>query len=150
MRGVGGLAAVLAALLVAGGSSGSAAPGEPFFVGFSEDLPKEIGADAVVPAAELGGPAFRLTTQWTPGRTAIPAAEAAKLSRAVAAAAGQRIVLAVYGESGADAPQDAAARDAYCGYVNSVLATYPSIRDVVIWNEPNKRLFWNPQAGAPG
>ena len=149
MRGVGGLAAVLAALLLVGSSSSRAAQGEPFFVGFSEDLPKEIGTDAVLPAAELGGTAFRLTTQWTLGRTSIPAAEAAKLSRAVAAAAGQRIVLAVYGESGADAPQTTAARDAYCAYVVTVLATYPAIRDVVIWNEPNKRLFWNPQASAP-
>ena len=149
MRALGGLGAVLAALLVAGGSSGRAAPGEPFFVGFSEDLPKEIGVDAVAPAAELGGTAFRLTTAWTPGRTAIPASEATKLSRAVAAAAGQRVVLAVYGESGTDAPQSAVARDAYCAYVGTLLATYPSIRDVVIWNEPNKRLFWNPQAGAP-
>ena len=149
MRGVGGLAAVLAALLVAGGGSGRAASGEPFFVGFSEDLPKEIGAAAVAPAAELGGTAFRLTTQWTPGRTSIPTAEATKLSRAVGAAAGQRLVLAVYGESGSDAPQGDAARAAYCAYVGTVLATYPVIRDVVIWNEPNKRLFWNPQAGAP-
>ena len=143
MPGLGGLAAVLAALFVAGGGSARAAPGEPFFVGFSEDLPKEIGSAAVTPAAELGGAAFRLTTLWTPGRTVIPAAEATKLNRAVGAVAGQRIVLAVYGESGADAPQDAAARDAYCTYVGSVLAAYPAIRDVVIWNEPNKRLFWN-------
>src|SRR5215204_3064453 len=149
MSGVGRLAAVLAALLVAGGDSGHAAPGEPFFVGFSEDLPKEIGASAIAPAAELGGTSFRLTTQWQAGRTAIPAAEATKLSRAVGAAGGQRLVLAVYGESGTDAPQDAGARDAYCAYVGTVLATYPTIRDVVIWNEPNKRLFWNPQAGAP-
>ena len=149
MPGVGGLAAVLAALFVAGGGSARAAPGEPFFVGFSEDLPKEIGSAAVTPAAELGGSAFRLTTLWTPGRTVIPAAEATKLNRAVGAVAGQRIVLAVYGESGADAPQDAAARDAYCTYVGTVLAAYPAIQDVVIWNEPNKRLFWNPQAGAP-
>jgi len=57
MRGVGGLAAVLAALVLVGSSSSLAAPGEPFFVGFSEDLPKEIGTDAVFPAAELGGTA---------------------------------------------------------------------------------------------
>ena len=106
MPGLGGLAAVLAALFVAGGGSARAAPGEPFFVGFSEDLPKEIGSAAVTPAAELGGSAFRLTTLWTPGRTVIPAAEATKLNRAVGAVAGQRIVLAVYAESGADAPDE--------------------------------------------
>lgn len=142
------LAAAVVSLLVAGAAR-PASPGEPFLVGFAEDLPKEIGADAVAPAAELGGGAFRLTTLWTPGRTAIPPTEAAKLDRAVAAAAGQRLVLAVYGERGADAPQTAAARDEYCGYVNALLGRYPAIRDAVIWNEPNKSLFWNPQAGAP-
>src|SRR5262249_27791433 len=38
-------------------------------------------------------------------------------------------------------------------YVADALSRYPSIRDVVIWNEPNKRLFWNAagtgQADAP-
>ncbi len=142
------LAAAVVSLLAAG-TARPASPGETFLVGFAEDLPKEIGAVAVAPAAELGGTAFRLTTLWTLGRTIIPEAEAAKLNRAVGAAAGQRIVLAVYGEHGADAPQTAAARNEYCGYVNVLLARYPAIRDVVIWNEPNKSLFWNPQAGAP-
>ena len=27
---------------------------------------------------------------------------------------------------------------------------YPSIRDVVVWNEPNKELFWQPQFDASG
>ncbi len=136
--------------LVSVGASRSATAGEPFFFGFSEDLPKEIGAGAVEPAGELGGSAFRLTTLWAPGRTAIPADEATRLDRAVAAAgSSHRIVLAVYGAAGTDAPQDAAARSAYCSYVGTLLARYPSIRDVVVWNEPNKRLFWNPQAGAP-
>jgi hypothetical protein len=149
MRGVGGLAAVLAALLFAAGGTARAAPGEPFFVGFSEDLPKEIGASAFVEADALGAPTFRLTTQWAPGRTAIPADEAAKLSSAVAAAGARRLVLAVYGTSGAAAPRTIVARQTYCGYVGTLLATYPAIRDVVVWNEPNKSLFWSPQADAP-
>jgi chitodextrinase len=36
--------------------------------------------------------------------------------------------------------------------VRTVLTRYPAIRDVVIWNEPNKSFFWSPQvdtAGAP-
>jgi len=149
MRGMGGLAAVLAALLVAAGGSARAAPGEPFFVGFSDDLPKEIGASAFVEADALGAPTFRLTTQWAPGRTAIPADEAAKLSSAVAAAGARRLVLAVYGTSGAAAPTTILARQTYCGYVGTLLATYPVIRDVVVWNEPNKSLFWSPQTDAP-
>ena len=76
-----------------------------------------------------------------------------KLDRATAAAsaAGQRIVLSVFAQAGtAGAPQDAAARDTYCGYVRTRSRRYPSIRDVVIWNEPNKSLFWTPQLAADG
>ena len=141
--------ATLVVSLLATGAARSATAGEPFFVGFSEDLPKEIGSLAVTDAVELGGKAFRLTTLWSPGQTTIPDGEIAKLNRATAAAGSQRIVLAVYAALGSDAPQSGAARDAYCAYVNALLTRYPTIRDVVIWNEPNKRLFWNPQAGAP-
>ena len=145
------LAALLGTLatLATAGAASSASDGEPFFVGFSEDLPKDLGSGAVAPAAALGGSAFRLTTLWSPERTTLTAAERTKLDRATAAATGQRIVLAVYADAGSKAPQVAAARDAYCSYVRSVLSAYPSIRDVVIWNEPNKNLFWGPQATAP-
>ncbi|HWN22679.1 MAG TPA: hypothetical protein VNP93_11950 [Gaiellaceae bacterium] len=144
------LAAFITALVTAG--SAAPAPGVPLLIGFSEDLPKEIGGEAAVAAAtDLGSGAFRLTTLWSPGRTEPSAAENAKLQRATAtaAAAGQRLVLSVYAEVAADAPKDAGARDAYCTYVRSLLVAHPSIDDVVIWNEPNKSFFWSPQAGAP-
>ena len=146
------IAALIAALVsvVSVGSAAPATDGEPFFVGFSEDLPKEIGAAAVAPAAGLGGSAFRLTTLWSPGQTSIASEEAAKLDRAVAAAGGQRLVLAVFADAGSKAPQDAAARDTYCSFVRGVLSRYPSIRDVVVWNEPNKSFFWSPQLAADG
>ena len=140
-------AAVLVATPVA-----PAAVGAPLLVGFSEDLPKEIGSAAVTPAAGLGGSAFRLTTFWTPSQTALTAWETEKLDRAVGARAGQRYLLSVFAASGSKAPQDAAAREEYCTYVRTVLTRYPAIRDVVIWNEPNKSFFWSPQvdpAGAP-
>jgi hypothetical protein len=123
-------------------------PGEPFFVGFSDDLPKAVGSTAVTPAADLGGRAFRLTTLWAAGQPLAPA-ERTRLARAVGAASGQRLVLAVFAAAGSGAPQDAAARTDYCTFVRSVLTDFPTIRDVVIWNEPNKSLFWNPQAAAP-
>ena len=142
------LAGACFTLAVSGGAL-SATSGEPFFVGFSEDLPKEIGASAVDPAAGLGGRAFRLTTLWTPERTVLTAAEKTKLDRATAAATGQRIVLAVFADAGSKSPQAASARDAYCSYVRGILLAYPTIRDVVVWNEPNKNLFWSPQTAAP-
>jgi hypothetical protein len=145
------LAALAGACLTLAVTAGSAAPatsGEPFFVGFAEDLPKAIGSNAVTPAADLGGRAFRLTTLWSPGQP-LAAAERTRLSRAVAGASGQRLVLAVFAEAGSQAPQDDAGRNDYCTFVRTVLTEFPAIRDVVVWNEPNKSLFWSPQATAP-
>jgi hypothetical protein len=65
------------------------------------------------------------------------------------AAAGLRIVVTVYGKASA-APLDDAARDTYCSYVRGLLTRYPSINDVVIWNEPNLGFFWQPQFNADG
>jgi chitodextrinase len=120
-----------------------------FFVGFTEDLVKGSAGSAVAPAADLGARAFRVTLMWEPGQTRLSAPAIDDLNRAKNAAAGMRLVLAVYANAGSKAPLDAAARNSYCTYVRSALRRHVSIRDVVIWNEPNKLLFWNPQTGAP-
>jgi fibronectin type 3 domain-containing protein len=143
-----GCLAVATTLAAVGGAS-AAAPGG-MLVGFAEDLPKEIGAAAVAPATDLGARAFRITLIWSPGQTQLLDADAAKLDRATAATAGLRLVLAVYANAGSKAPVDATGRDAYCAYVRNVLSRYAAIRDVAIWNEPNKSLFWNPQTDAAG
>src|SRR5437868_3966046 len=147
--------AVAAALLVFAGpapTAGSASNGG-FVVGFDDDLPKQAGAAAVAAASDAGAGALRFTLQWSSGETALTAADKAGLSAAVSAAAGFRVVLSVYGAAGSEAPVDAAGRSNYCAYVANALTLNPPIRDVVIWNEPNKRLFWNAagsgQANAP-
>src|SRR5262249_27604243 len=93
------------------------------------------------------------TLQWTSGETALTTADRAGIGNAVSAASSFRIVLSVYGAAGSDVPVDGTARNAYCSYVADALGRDPSIRDVRIWNEPNKRLFWNAartgQADAP-
>jgi chitodextrinase len=139
----------MAAACLCGIQAASPSDGSGFFVGFSDDLPKQSGSAAVAPARQLGASAFRFTLQWAPGTAAVSSTDAAALGKAVSAAAGMRIVLAVYGTAGTSAPLDAAARTTYCGYVKDALRRFPAIRDVVIWNEPNKRLFWNPQTDAP-
>jgi chitodextrinase len=143
------LVAASATAFVAAVSAASPSDGSGFFVGFSDDLPKQAGAAAVAPAQQLGATAFRFTLQWVPGETALTESDAAGLGKAVPAASGMRVVLSVYGNAGTAAPVDAAARDAYCAYVRDAVTRYPAIRDVAIWNEPNKRLFWNPQDSAP-
>ena len=141
------LAATLGVLCIVPAARTASAPG--FFVGFTEDLPKEIGAKAVRPAAALGARALRITLMWSPGRTRLSADDKVQLGRAIGAAGAMRIVLAVYADAGSKAPQDAASRSAYCTYVRKVLTRFPSVRDVALWNEPNKNRFWSPQAGAP-
>lgn len=143
VRALAALALVLVALPASSaGSNGS------FFVGFTDDLVKNEGSPAVPPADALGGKAFRITLPWQPGQTQPDPSQVGDLNRATRAGAG-RIVLAVYSALGSSAPVDSTGREAYCTYVKNVLGRWTSIRDVVIWNEPNKRLFWNPQANAP-
>jgi hypothetical protein len=63
----------------------------------------------------------------------------------MAAALGMRIVVVATGLKPRLAPKTPAARTAYCTFVRSLLARYPTINDVVIWNEPNKSANWQPQ-----
>ena len=137
------------AVVLAGVPASSSGAGSPFFVGFTDDLIKNGGSVAVGPATSLGAKAFRITLFWEPGQTQPDPSEVGDLDLATGAAGGMKLVLAVYADMGSKAPLTSSARDAYCGYVKSVLKRWASIRDVVLWNEPNKRLFWNPQTNAP-
>jgi fibronectin type 3 domain-containing protein len=142
-------AVALATVLLALPAASAEVGGAPILVGFTDDLLKNEGSVAVAPAAGLGARAFRITLMWDRGQTQLDPTEIGDLDRATRAAPGMKIVLSVYAAAGIDAPVDSTARDAYCGFIKNALTRYSSIRDVVIWNEPNKRLFWNPQANAP-
>src|SRR6476646_6085358 len=96
---------------------------------------------------DLGLGAVRFTQTWRPGETRLSSADVANLDHAVAVARGLRVVLSVYGAADA-APQDDASRAQYCSYVRAIVARYPQIRDVVIWNEVNSSMFWKPQYGS--
>ncbi|MGH3064246.1 MAG: hypothetical protein ACRDMK_07905, partial [Gaiellaceae bacterium] len=145
------LVATTGALLLGAATARPALDGPGFFVGFSEDMPRAIGADAVTPARDLGADAFRFTLQWASGQTRVADSDVADFQDAVRDTAGMRVVLSVYsfGPNAQDAPKTDTARDQYCSYVRDALTRLPSIRDVVIWNEPNKAQFWSPQTGSP-
>jgi hypothetical protein len=145
------LAVVAAAgtLLLGAATAQPALNGGGFFVGFSEDLPRAIGVEAVTPARDLGAKAFRFTLQWSPGQTRVADHDVVDFEDAVRDTAGMKVVLAVY-SFGSNAPQTDLARGQYCAYVRDALNRLPSVRDVVIWNEPNKSLFWSPQLAGSG
>lgn len=79
------------------------------------------------------------------------AADLPPLRRAVdaAVAEGVRAVLTVYQFSSAS-PTDAASRAAFVAYATALAEALPKVRDVIVGNEPNLNLFWEPQFGPSG
>ena len=136
------LAAAVGTLVAAPTATSSSSSGS-FFVGFAEDQPKWLGQQPVDDAASVGGSAFRISLVWEPGQAALDASEVENLTKATQAASGRaRIVLSSWADSGAKAPVDAAGRDAYSSWLSDAVTRFPSIRDVVVWNEPNLSYFW--------
>jgi hypothetical protein len=125
-------------------AAGHAAAEPGLLLGASEDMGKWDPKLAASVGNDLGLGAYRLTVAWSPERPHLDAAQAALIDRAVTAVRRQRIVLAIYGRA-TTAPTTAAARDSYCRFVENLLVRYSRIHDIVIWNEPNKSYFWQPQ-----
>jgi hypothetical protein len=143
------LLAPLAALLLAGcGSSG-----EPrLTVGAVEDAAKWSDPAAQMQLAENAGyRAIVFSSVWKPPRTQPTARDLAALTGAVRAAAAAKIrpIVAVYQFSG-DTPLTPAARAEFAAYAASIPRALPQVRDVIVGNEPNLPLFWQPQFAADG
>lgn len=118
------------------------------FAGVADDRFKHGGASYAV-AGDLGLEAVRVTLRWSPGQTTLAARDAVELDNVVAGAGAIRVVLAVYGARETP-PLDDAARAQYCEYIRGALARYPTVNDVVLWNEPNLGFFWRPQFNSAG
>jgi hypothetical protein len=127
------------------GSTTAASASSDLFVGFSDDSVKYEPGLALGVANDLGAKAFRFTLRWQKGETDLTSDEIAQLDRITAAAPGIRLVVALYGKTNRDAPTNARSREQYCTYAKNLLARYPTINDIVIWNETNKQFFWYPQ-----
>ena len=143
-------AAVLAALACALVLPGGAAASSNLFFGFSDDSPKYEPAFAVPIARDLGAQAFRVTLLWSKGQWDLDAGQIGEFDRMMGGSGGMRIVVALYGRSNTDAPTDEASREQYCTFARNLLARYPQLNDLVIWNETNKQFFWKPQYNARG
>src|SRR5919108_2499827 len=146
--------AALAAALVAaalGSAPGRAAAAPGLLVGVDDDTVKWVARPNGVLGVDrdLGVGAVRVTIPWRRGETRPTKLVQTYLHRAsTLVAAGQRVVLAVYGMP-QQAPTEARTRSQYCGFLAHVLTRIP-LRDVVVWNEANSPTFWPAQAGAAG
>ena len=118
-------------------------------VGISDDAFKWSPETSLPVARDLGATAVRVTLRWQPGQREMSEQDRGDFDRLVSAAFGLRVVVSVYGAA-EHAPRSIGDRSEYCSYVATVLDRYPTINDVVIWNEPNLGLFWWPQFAADG
>ena len=125
------------------------APEHELFVGLTEDAFKLVPDSALPIARGLGVGTFRITVPWEPGARRLPADLVAQLDAMVGAGDSARFVVALYGRPDA-APLDATARDDYCAYAADLIERYPAVKDLVVWNEPNKSYFWQPQFDEQG
>jgi hypothetical protein len=144
------VATLLASVVVAFAVRLPAAAGQPgLFVGITDDVFLDHPSTAIAAARDLGLGGVRVALNWTAGQTQMNAHDLASFNSMVSAAAGMRIVVTVYGRA-VDAPVDGAGRESYCSYVSDLLSRFPTINDVVIWNEPNLGFFWQPQFNPDG
>jgi hypothetical protein len=125
--------------------SAPARAGSPLLLGFGDHWLLDNPTAAVTTARDLGAGGFRVPLYWTRGQTELTEEDADAFDAAVTAAFGMRVVVVATGSAARFAPATASARNAYCGYIRSFLERYPTINDVVIWNEPNKSANWQPQ-----
>ena len=117
-------------------------------VGLGDDHPSTFVSNAAT-VADLGVGALRVPLHWQRGWTEPTAAQVAAVDEVVRANPGVRLV--VVPASGAEnAPTDELSREQYCSYLRAVLARFPTVNDVLIWNEPNGNAFWRPQFNPDG
>jgi Bacterial Ig domain/RTX calcium-binding nonapeptide repeat (4 copies) len=139
---------VAVSTVLAGFTPGPAAAGPNLFVGLIEDSSVAY-VSARTSISDLNVSALRVPLGWGLGQTEPNAEQISAIENVMTAHPAVRIVLVANG-LGDDAPTTAPARDAYCGFVRRLLERFPSINDVVIWNEPNLPFFWKPQFNPDG
>jgi len=140
--------ASLAVAVAVGAASAQAGP--KLFVGFADDWLKRNPPAAVLAARDLGATSFRISLNWSYGQTTLSAADERTLDAAIPAAFGLRVVVTVVGAAARFTPHTGSSRAAYCSYIRNVLDRYPTINDVIVWNEPNKTYAWKPQFDRKG
>jgi hypothetical protein len=139
----------LLVLVVVATSAPSAAAAPGLALGVTEDRFRGQPLTAATLARDLGLTTFRVSLAWMPGQTELSTSDAEEFDTLVPATFGLRSVVTVYGTANST-PLDSSSRAAYCAYVRNLLDRYPTINDVVIWNEPNLGYFWKPQFDSGG
>jgi hypothetical protein len=114
---------------------------DPHFAKAQVDLSRGAGFDAAAVSAT-----------WHPGERRPPASLVRVLRNVGAAArrARMRLVVVVWNGLGRDTPRSPADRADFAAYAGALVKALPTVRDVIVGNEPNLSTFWKPQFGAGG
>jgi hypothetical protein len=135
----------------------SAAAGGPnLLIGATEDAPKS--ATAAVSKAQMdllvaaGFRAVRITQEWAPGVTELPATGRNVLQNVATAANldGVTVICAVMSHGSATTPLTADDQADFASYAASIAKAIPSFRIFVVGNEPNLNRYWLPQFAEDG
>jgi hypothetical protein len=139
--------ALACALALSGLAAAAAGAGSPA-IGFAEDATKyssDGGQALFTELNKLGTTSNRVAVFWDATQPAT-IQDKAFLDRMlpVAQAHNVQVVFAVYPKRALMAPTTPDAASAFCDYAVQVMKTYPSVRKVIIGNEPNQPRFWQP------
>ncbi len=150
------LAAALALAATLALTPPARAGGPTMAVGAAEDNVRQSTVTASKSQMELlkllGLNAVRITTTWSPGAGAPSASEANAISIVDDAArlSGLRVYVQVLNAGSRTTPAVGKDQSDFAAYAASVARRFPSIRDVIVGNEPNLNRFWLPQYGPNG
>ena len=120
-------------------------------LGASEDAvrsPDLVKSKSTMSLLHLAGfRAVRVSSVWLGGQTAPSKTELTALKNVAAAAnlSGVRVYLAVYNAGAKTTPIAAESREQFVQYTAAIVKAIPTVRDVIVGNEPNGNRFWQPQ-----
>src|SRR5439155_8777106 len=148
------LVAALAAWLSFAGAAQAAGPG--LVLGATEDSVRStILADAKVQMdllALAGFSAVRITQVWVPGERRLSARDATVLANVAAAAKLSSITVrtSVLNAGSKTTPLTDADQSDFAAYAANLVKQVPSLRILIVGNEPNLNRYWLPQFNADG
>ena len=126
------------------------------YMGAAEDEGRNADPQVAMAKMQLakaaGFDTIRVTANWSPGQTAVPADQLQALQSI--AAAGMfldiRIVATVMPFGSRATPLTAAARTQFARFAANLVRKVPTIREYIVGNEPNLNRYWLPQFGPNG
>src|SRR5437763_4236374 len=148
------LAPLLAVVLVLAPAAHAGGPG--LVIGATEDAVRSTSlteAKAQMDLLALAGfRGVRITQIWTPGTRTLSPTDKKVLDNVVTAAqlADVTVLTSVMNKGSATTPLTPGDQADFASYAASVVQEVPSLRTLIIGNEPNLNRYWLPQFNADG